>query len=228
MISELMPTLQLEILNLGLHENGPEWVYKNVNSPFSRLFLVLDGLAEVRHHGRTFCLEPGMLNLIPCFTTADYRCPRHFRFYYAHFTSRLTGGMDLFNLGEIGFQVPAGELQATLFARLLELLPDRDIAVCRPHAPEQKSLPSRPLPHGTDTGTWLEADGIFRQLLAPLAATIRQTQPIPPRITRVLEYMEANLDQAIELNALATICGLHPHYFPACSSRPWGCGRSTT
>lgn len=213
MLTELMPTLQLEILNLGLHENGPEWRYRQVNSPYSRIFLVLEGQAEVRHHGRIFQLRPGVLTLVSAFTTADYRCPRRFCFYYAHFTSRLTGGVDLFSLGEAEFQVPVRGGESGLFSRLLELLPDRDIAVCRPHDPDQKNLPDRPPPHGSDPGSWLEADGLFRQLLAPLAASIRRTQPIPPRITRVLEYLDEHLEQPVELETLAGLCSLHPHYF---------------
>ena len=222
MIVELLATLRLEILNIGIREHGQEWSYDQVHSPFSRLYLILDGEAETRHHGQLFQMRPGTLNLVPCFTTASYRCPNRFHYYYIHFTSQLAGGIDLFNLAKVEMQVEAGAAHLELFARLLALLPDRDIPVCRPHAPDQRTLPARPVPPPGHPGTWLESDGLFRQILAPVVATAQETSPMPEGFTRMLEFINANMDRPLAVSELAAHCGLHPNYFSGQFKKTFG------
>ena len=222
MIVELLATLRLEILNIGIREHGREWSYDQVHSPFSRLYLILDGEAETLHHDQVFRMRPGTLNLVPCFTTASYRCPDHFHYYYIHFTSRLAGGIDLLNLAAVEMQVEPGAAHRELFARLLSLLPGRDIPVCQPHSADQRSLPPRSSPPSGHPGAWLESDGIFRQILAPVVATARETSPMPEGFIRMLEFIDANIGRPMAVSELAAHCGLHPNYFSGQFKKTFG------
>ena len=127
LLKELLPTLKLNILHMGCRTNGQEWQYKGVISPFSRLYFIIDGQARVHHHNRQYHMTPGTLNLVPCFTLSEYQCPSRFRYYYVHFTSRVKGGMDLFNIGNFNCQIKATDNCGRLFKRMIQLLPDKDI-----------------------------------------------------------------------------------------------------
>ena len=71
---ELLGALDLKVLSVQRTEAGRWWNFKHVISPFSRLWLILDGRATVRHHDRTFILTPGRLHLVPPFTVHDCSC----------------------------------------------------------------------------------------------------------------------------------------------------------
>ena len=55
---ELLNALDLRVLTVQRIEAGRWWNFRHVISPFSRLWLVLGGRAEVRHHGRTIHAAP--------------------------------------------------------------------------------------------------------------------------------------------------------------------------
>ena len=62
---ELLNSLELRVLTVQRIEAGRWWRFNQVISPFCRLWLVLGGQAEVRHHGRRFELRPQRLHLVP-------------------------------------------------------------------------------------------------------------------------------------------------------------------
>lgn len=64
---ELLGTLDIRLLTIERTRAGRWWSFRNVISPFARLWLILDGRARVRHHGRVFHQTPGQLHLAPRF-----------------------------------------------------------------------------------------------------------------------------------------------------------------
>lgn len=217
MLNELITTLKLNILNIGYREHTSDWLFKDVISPFSRMYFVTEGEAYINHHGHEFHLTPGTIHLVPCFTLSEYRCPSRFRLYYIHFTSRIEGGMDICNIGKYTYQVEAEERHYDLFSRLVALMPGMTIDKCSPHSISDKRTIIKELGNSkTDLPAYaiLEADGIFRQILSVFLDTISDVEGIPPGyFTEVLEYIEANLSNRISLSDLASIARRHPNYF---------------
>ena len=76
--------LHVYTLNVGYAEHNGDWNWKNVRSPFARLYLVVEGQAKVEMHSTTYDLTPGHLYFIPAFTTHSYVCDSHFVHYYIH------------------------------------------------------------------------------------------------------------------------------------------------
>ena len=61
-------TLSLQMLYAGYHMAGKEWCYKNVISPFSRMYLIDEGEAAVYMNKKKYYISAGELFIIPKFT----------------------------------------------------------------------------------------------------------------------------------------------------------------
>lgn len=76
--------LHLFTLNVGLACHNGDWNWKNVRSPFARLYLVVQGTARIQLPSGIHDLSPGHLYFIPAFTTHSYICDSPFTHYYLH------------------------------------------------------------------------------------------------------------------------------------------------
>ena len=75
-LTSLLRTLGLVILNAEDCQLNKTWKYDHVNSPFSRLYLIHSGVGWVCHHDQAWRLRPGSMHLIPSFTLSNYRCEK--------------------------------------------------------------------------------------------------------------------------------------------------------
>ena len=60
--------LHLLTLNVGFARHNGDWNWKNVRSPFARLYYVSEGGAQVQIGGNYHNLTPRHLYFIPAFT----------------------------------------------------------------------------------------------------------------------------------------------------------------
>lgn len=230
-LKEILDRLEIDLLNIEYYSVGREWNYRNVNNPYSRIYLITEGFGVIRHHGQTFELHPGNLYLIPCFTKIDMSCPNSFRHYYIHFTTRIETGLDILSIFECRYQAEASRhsIGPALFERLLALNPDRPLfeydarkpiypkALDRAHRLDQKKTPA----------DLLETNALLRLLLAVFFADCNwpQTHNTLHGLTRfgpVLEYIRQNLHRPITIEELAEIAALNPTYFSNLFSRYMG------
>ena len=71
-------------LNVGFaHQNG-DWNWKNVRSPFARLYYVTEGEAQVAIGSDLYTLKPNHLYFISAFVEHSYVCHASFSHYYIH------------------------------------------------------------------------------------------------------------------------------------------------
>jgi AraC-like DNA-binding protein len=216
---ELLASLSLRVLAVHRTRAGRWWNYRQVSSPFSRLWLILGGRAVVSHHGQRFTLEPGRLHLVPAFTVHDCACRHQFDHYHLHFTSRLPTGIDLFSLLDCDFQLeaPAGTLG--LLERLEAIFPNRKLPCFDPFREEYRRFPARAeqADHDAPAAEWFEAQGILKLLLAPFLKSARGCEGMHARATRrfltVQEFIHEHMRDSITLADLARVAGLHPTYF---------------
>jgi AraC-like DNA-binding protein len=216
---ELLNSLDLKVLAVQRTEAGRWWNFKNVISPFSRLWLILDGRAVVRHHGRRFFLRPGQLHLVPAFAVHDCSCASHFNHYHLHFAARLPTGIDLFSLLDCEYQMTAPAEALSLFQRLEMIYPDRKLPCFDPRREEYKRFPAVAKPTGSQAGTLagFEAGGVLTLLIAQFLKSARNHEGVHARVTRqflaVQEFIHAHMRQKILLADLARVAELNPTYF---------------
>ena len=216
---DLLAGLDLKVLAIQRAEASRWWNFDHVISPFSRLWLILDGRATVRHHGRQFELTPGKVHLVPLFAQHDCSCPRRFDHYYLHFVSRLRTGVDLLSLLDHEFELAASPEFLKQFQRLEAIYPNRKLPCFDPSRAEYRRQPlaaeqaDREMP----AMDWFEAKGILTSLLTPFLRTARQHTGVHARATQqflaVQEFIHANMSRNILLGDLARVAKLHPTYF---------------
>ena len=72
------------VLNTGLALHDADWNWKNVYSPFTRLYYVTEGEAQVELEDGLHDLTPGHLYIIPAFCRHTNICHGPFVHYYLH------------------------------------------------------------------------------------------------------------------------------------------------
>ena len=212
--------LDLRVLSIERTDVGKWWNYKNVISPFSRLWLVLGGEGHVRHNNSSFTLKPGSLHLVPAFTPHDCSCSQRMDHYHLHFVSRVSTGVDLLSLLDCPFQIDDSQKKRGLFKRLEALCPGRKLPCFDPKNEDYRRY-SIAAEHSVDfnlpVGDWLERNGIMSILLSPFvrAATVREG--VHARVARqflvVQRHIHEKLRDPISLAHLARLVELHPTYF---------------
>ena len=216
---ESLVGLNFKVLSIQRTEAGRWWNFKNVISPFSRLWLVLGGRAVVSHHGRKFVLEPGCLHLLPPFTAHDCSCSRKLDHYHLHFVSRLPTGVDLFSLLDCEFQLcPPAETQ-NYFHRLEVLHPNQKLPCYDPAQEAYRSFPvvAEQGSHNLSVSDWFETNGLLSLILAQFLRTAQLHEGIHARVTRqflkVQEFIHGHIREPVLLGDLARAANLHPTYF---------------
>lgn len=214
---ESLNSLDLRVLAVQRTKAGRWWNFKNVISPFSRLWLVLGGRAEVRHHGRQFILRPRQLHLVPPFTLHDCFCSRQLDHYHLHFVSRLPTGLDLFSLLDFDHQMAAPPEFKGFFRRLELLYPDRKLPCFDPSREEYKQFPSRAENSPAGAVDDFEARAILGLMLTPFLKSARAHEGSHARVNQrfmaVQEFIHANMHRPVMLADLARAAELHPTYF---------------
>lgn len=123
--------LHLFTLNVGLAHHNGDWNWKNVRSPFARLYLVVQGMAKIQLPTGTYDLTPGHLYFIPAFTTHSYVCDSLFTHYYIHIYEKPE---EASILGEYDFpvEVEAGPHDMELMKRLAFINPFLKLPMSNP------------------------------------------------------------------------------------------------
>ena len=77
-------SFNLQMLNVGLAHHNGDWNWKEVSSPFTRIFYVTEGEAQLHLPEETVGLRPGYMYIIPPYTKHSYQCEGPFTHYYRH------------------------------------------------------------------------------------------------------------------------------------------------
>jgi len=197
---------------------GKWWNYKNVISPFNRLYLITEGEAWVHLDSTSYHLTPGKLFLIPKFTFHTYRCDAEMGHYYLCFFDEIAFCESMFDSFEFNYLVNAQAGDSILFERLNELNPDGRINNPDPASYDNsKSLYSfsknrRQL----SVSDILEIQGIIYQLVSRFIvnnAGHLQVVASRKRFSKLTNYIHQHLDMPLSLSGLAEIACLSPDYF---------------
>jgi len=229
-LKKLLDRIDINILNAELYTGDRSWNYKNVNNPYSRIYLITDGYARFTMHGIQYHCKPGFLYLIPCFTTVNMHCPDQFVQYYVHFTSRLQTGIDILSILQCHYQVPADTgTDRKIFDRILELNPGKALFEYDANKPiyQQATKRAIELDNLKSASEILECNALMRLLFSAFfkdydPSRISHAINGLTRFQNVTEYIQRNIHSPISLQQLADIAGLNPTYFSNLFSKLMG------
>ena len=186
----------LILLNIGYAVHRADWNYKNVNSPFARIYLVRQGIAKLHLQDQVQSLTPGHLYLIPPFTLHSYECDDFYTLYYIH--------------------IYENPLDSQLVEQLADINPGRNLKEYDPSNYDNSStLMQNILLHTKNpTYTMMETQGILLQLLSRFMKEATHKYEITDnRIRKTIRYIRKNIDKNITIDELTEICCLSKDHF---------------
>ena len=122
-MTQSIDQLHLLILNVGLAIHNADWNWKNVSSPFTRLYYIMEGTAQIIFPDGIQELKPHHLYLVPSFTTHSYQCNSHFTHYYLHIYEDHQSESGILEDWNFPIEIPADNLELPLIKRLCEINP---------------------------------------------------------------------------------------------------------
>ena len=221
-LKTIIDNLDITILNIELYTVGTEWNYQNVNNPYSRIYYITEGYGRIRHHHRDYELMPDHIYLIPCYTTVTMSCSDRFTHFYVHFTSRLQTALDILSIFKCNYQAPAPEngIERSLFERLLELNPNKELIEYDANKPIYKQVLDRAvhLDQNKSPSDLFETNAIIRMLLSVFLRGYSHPQLVSTlqglkRFEEVIDHIRDNLETPMTIPQLAKIANLNPTYF---------------
>lgn len=210
-------TPELILLNIGYAVHHADWNYKNINSPFARIYLVKEGFAKLHlPDSRVQDLTPGHLYLIPPFTLHSYECDDYYTLYYIHIYEGQTSSQRILEDYLYPVQINAAQLDVLLVEQLAKMNPGRELKQYDPLAYDNTPhlIESINLHSQNPTYAIFETKGILFQLLARfLKYSTDKYEITDNRILKVLRYIRKNIDQNITIEEMISMCYLSKDHF---------------
>ncbi len=204
------------VLNTGLAVHDADWNWKNVNSPFTRLYYVTEGAAQVELDDGLHDLAPGHLYIIPAFCRHTNICHGHFVHYYLHLYEDSRADDNRLEQWEFPFEIEAGSLELELFRRLCAITPQMILAQSDPATYDNHPTLMRTLMKNRQLAfcDQVETRGIVLQLLARFFQKARMKETAKDeRIGKAIAYIRQHMDEDIRLETLAGRACLSKDHF---------------
>lgn len=195
-------------LNVGYAYQNADWNWKQVSSPFTRLYYVTKGHARIVLPDRVQELTPGHLYLIPAFTTHSNESDGVFEHYYIHIYEDAQSDSGFFEDFIFPIEVPAKDIDLALFKRLCEINPTMRLPQSNPMSYDNNPMLLQSIAKNKQRILCdrVESRGILYQLTARF---LKDAQPKSEtgedRIQKCLTYIRKNINQNIKIDTLAEI-----------------------
>lgn len=214
-------TLQVEqmhplVLNVGLAIQNGDWNWKNVNSPFTRLYYVTEGTAKIELPDGIHILRPHHMYFIPAFTQHTNICDSYFVHYYLHIYEDLYSENDWLDYCNFPVEIEATDLDLSLFKRLCEINPHMTLQKSDPTTYDNNPTLIQNLIKNRQRAFCdkVESRGIVFQLLSHF---LKHAQPKiemeDNRIAKAVLYIRKHLNEPIEIEKLSEISCLSKDHF---------------
>lgn len=125
-------SLNLTTLNVGFARHHADWNWKNVSSPFTRIFLVTEGRAWIHLPEGRIELRPGYAYIVPSYTLHSYECDDDFALYYLHLYEGSKNTTEMFDAYDFPTEVKADAVYEALFASVCSAHPDAGLPASNP------------------------------------------------------------------------------------------------
>ncbi|MDN3580348.1 helix-turn-helix domain-containing protein [Mucilaginibacter flavus] len=208
------------LLNVDYVRLNSKWNYRNVISPYYRIYYIDDGEGEISDAGSSLKLEPGYLYIIPSFTLCNLSCNNFLGQYFVQFFEDSVDGNSLFANNRTILKAKSSEMDLSLFTRLLQINPGRGINRSDNPKVYEKDIfykEYQELNNQQNTSIYLETQGILMMLTAkflnPKLFKHPEHKLIPVKIAETLNYILVNLHIDLSVHQLASRVNQNVDYF---------------
>jgi len=212
---EIGQSISIELKNIARLGFPQTEGWSNINSPFSRMYLVTEGEGQLAIGNETIKLEAGYLYLIPSFTTCNYQFNEGLSHIYVHFNLTTDNGINIYHLFSTFNKIAANDLDVLLINRLLNILPGMELPHHDPNVYQTKPWIVKK-PAYQSVGQYLEASGIIRQLFSRFLNTESESDMssfLINKIQPILVYIQNNLSSDISIEALSALAFFSKDHF---------------
>lgn len=219
MLNVLLQSLRFDILNVEFCKLDSSWDYRDIVSPFTRIYLITNGGGVLTCNDKKTALKAGYLYLVPSFTRSSYYCPDYLEQYYIHVMHKIDNALGVFDLLHFRHTLKASDTDYLLFERLLKLNPDKGLRDKNPdnynNKPELFDI-AKPREIADKPG-FIESEGIVLQIFSRFM-TNKTTETYinlssNSRFAEVIHFINNNLSKSLTVSMLAEKVCLNPDYF---------------
>ncbi len=204
------------VLNIGVGRQECDWNWKNVQSPFTRIYYVTEGTAQIVLPDGTHTLKPNHLYMIPAFTCHSYICQSLFVHYYLHIYEEYQSESGIFDEFDFPAEVKAGEFELSLFQRLLTLNPSMQLPSSDPTTYDNNpTLVNNIIKYKQNfISRRTESQGIIQILIARfLEKAQRKHDAADTRVSKALSFIKQNISAPLTTDSIAAEVCLSKEYF---------------
>lgn len=208
------------LLNVDHVHLTVRWNYRNIISPYYRIYYIDSGEGEITDPEVTLKLEPGYLYIIPSFTLCNMSCNDRLSQYFVQFFEESSDGLSLFANNRTILKAEATLLDVALFTRLVEINPGRGINRSDNPRVYEKDIfykEYQELNNQQNRTTYMETQGILLQLVSrflnPQIYQYHENNVISVKIIETLNYILVNLHQELSVAHLASRINQNIDYF---------------
>ncbi len=209
-------SLNFQMLNVGFARHDADWNWKHVVSPFTRMYLVTEGSAEITLPDRTAHLEPGHMYIVPAHTAHSCVCSGKFCHYYLHFYEGFKKDTDVFDFYEFPVGVEACDTDVAVFGSLCDAYPTFKLPASDPSSYDHmgKFIDYVHRYNDLTLASKLELRG---SILLLFSRFVREATPKvwtkDPKLAKALSHIHNNIHREISVDALASLaCVTKPHF----------------
>ena len=199
------------LLNAGIAKHNADWNYNNISNPFFRIYLILEGRAQLKLNDVLYTLKPGYVYLIPSFSLHNDMCSGEFSLYYIHVYENQKRAISIFDEYDFPVEVPADKLSVNLIERLLDLNPNKELQQYDPktYTNDPAFMKSLAGSGQMPINILLETKGILCQVFSRfISKAISSGIKNDARIWSAVHYIRDHINNKIKISELAGHCNL--------------------
>lgn len=216
---------QLLTLNVGHATHNADWNFKDVSSPFTRLYYVTAGAASLRLPSGTYTLTPGRMYIVPAFMQHTDICTGRFDHYYIHIYEDSDGPGVLADL-EFPVEIEGTDHDLHLFRTICEHNESMRLRTPDPRIYDNRNslIECVRLNRERPLHERMESLGIIYQLLSRFVRLAHpRYESSDERIRNALRFIDSNLGENISLSELAGAANLSRDHFIRMFCHEVGC-----
>lgn len=214
------------MLNVGYARHDGDWNFQDVSSPFSRLYYVTQGSAEVLFSEGNVKLRPHHMYMIPAFKLHTNSCDSKFEHYYIHIYEASSTGTGIMENFDFPIELDATPVDLELFKSICEHNTSMVLKNVDPRIYDNKHslIECVRLNRGRPLSDRMESTGIILQLMSGFMRHARPKYAISDkRIQLALEYISQNIMEPISLENLSKESCLSRDHFIKLFKQELGC-----
>lgn len=214
------------MLNVGHATHHADWNFKDIVSPFTRIYFVTEGTASVSIGDERYMLTPGHMYIIPAFTRHSDSCDGLFCHYYVHIYEDVAAAESIIDRFDFPFEITGRQLDRTLFEALCEHNSFMALKAPDPKVYDNKHSLIDCVRLNRNRPIWdrVESAGIIYQLLGRF---MREASPkyaeSDPRVLDAIESIHSRNCELLRVDTLAKEAHLTTDHFIRLFKKELGC-----